>query len=55
MNAGLYGWALILAAVAGISLAAGHFTARGRNLAVVALVLFTVAGVLALVGALDAA
>lgn len=53
MNARLYAWALFTAAVAGVALAAGGLTRHGRNLAVVALALFTLAGVLTLVGALD--
>lgn len=53
MNARLYAWALFMAAVAGVLLAAGQLTRHPRNAAVVALALFTVSGVLTLVGALD--
>lgn len=53
MNAHLYAWALFIAAVAGVCLAAGALTRHARNMAVVALALFTVAGVLTLVANLD--
>ena len=51
MNAGW--WALFLACVAGVVLAAGTLTRFSRQAAVAALVLFAVAGVLAVVVEVD--